>query len=132
MTDLVNNIVKEGCILDEWRMSFMVPVYKGKGNPLVCSSYKVIKLREQPMRVLERVLEKRIRCQVSIGKMQFSYMPYKGTTDTILIIRQVQWSHQTKKKLYYAFVDLEKVVDRVPREVAELEIDREVVHDRKK
>ena len=50
--------------------------------------------------------------------MQFGFMPGKGTTDAILIMRQVQEKHQAKKKkLYYAFVDLEKVFDRVPREV---------------
>ena len=118
MTDLINNIVKEGCIPDDWRKSILVPVYKGKGDPLVCGSYRAIKLLEQPMKVLERVLEKRIRCQVSIDNMQFGFMPGKGTIDAIFIMRQVQEKHQAKKKkLYYAFVDLEKAFDRVPREV---------------
>ena len=31
MTDLINNIVKEGCIPDDWRKCILVPVYKGKG-----------------------------------------------------------------------------------------------------
>ena len=42
------------------------------------------------MKVLERVLKKRIRCQVSINNMQFGFMPGKGTTDAIFIMRQVQ------------------------------------------
>ena len=119
MTDLINNIVKEGCILNDWRKSIVVPVYKGKGDPLVCGSYTAIKLLEQPMKVLEGVLDKRIIiCQVSIDNMQFGFMPGKGTTDAIFIMRQVQEKRQAnKKKLYYAFVDLEKAFDRVPREV---------------
>ena len=48
MTDLINNIVKEGCIPDDWRKSILVPVYTGKGDPLVYSSYRAIKLLEQP------------------------------------------------------------------------------------
>ena len=64
MTDLINNIVKEGCIPDDWRKSILVPVYKGKGDPLVCGSYRAIKLLEHLMKVLEIVLEKRIRCQL--------------------------------------------------------------------
>ena len=44
--------------------SILVPVYKGKGDPLVCGSYRAIKLLEQPMKVLERVLEKCVRCQL--------------------------------------------------------------------
>ena len=44
-------------------------------------------------------------------------MPGKGTTDAIFIMRKVEEKHQAKKKLYYAFADLEKKFDRVPREV---------------
>ena len=70
------------------------------------------------MKVLERVLEKKIRCQVPIDNMQFGFLSGKGTTDAIFIMRQVQEKHQAKKKkLYYAFMDLEKAFDRVPREV---------------
>ena len=57
-----------------------------QGDPLVCGSYKAIKLLEQPMKVLERVLEIRIRCQASIDNMQFGFMPGKGTTDVIFIM----------------------------------------------
>ena len=80
MIDL-NNIVKDGCIPDDWRKSILVlvPVYNEKGDPLVCGSYRAIKLLEQPMKVLERVLEKRIRCQVSIDNMQFGFMPGHGS-----------------------------------------------------
>ena len=54
---------------------------------------------------------------MSIDNIQFGFMPGKGTTDAIFTMRQVQEKHQAKKKkLYYAFVDLEKAFDRVPRE----------------
>ena len=46
MTDLINNIVKEGCIPDDWIKSILGPVYKGKGEPLVCVSNRAIKLLE--------------------------------------------------------------------------------------
>ena len=76
-----------------------------------------IKLLQQSMKVFERVLEKRIRCQVSIDNMHFGFMPGKVATYAIFIMRQVQEKHQANKKLYYAFVDLEKAFYRVPREV---------------
>ena len=71
-------------------------MYKGKGDPLVCGSYRAIKLLEQLMKVLERVLEKRIRCQVSIDNMQFGFMPGKGTTDAIFIMRK--YKRNTKQR----------------------------------
>ena len=68
------------------------------------------------MKVVERVLEWRVREQVDIDKMQFGFTSGKRTTDAIFVVRQVQEKFQ-KKNLYYAFVDLEKAFDRVPREV---------------
>jgi len=44
-------------------------------------------------------------------------MPGKGTTDAIFTVRQMQEKYGCKGKLYFAFADLEKAFDRVPREV---------------
>ena len=50
--------------------------------------------------------------------MQFGFMPGKGTTDAIFTVWQMQEKYGCKgKKLYIAFVDMEKAFDRVPREV---------------
>jgi len=118
LTELCNAIVSEGAIPDDWKGSITIPVYKGKGDPLECGSYRAIKLLEHAMKVVEKVLEKRIREQVKIDDMQFGFMSGKGTTDAIFVIRQMQEKHSAKgKNLYYAFVDLEKAFDRVPREV---------------
>ena len=50
--------------------------------------------------------------------MQFGFMPGKGTTDALFILRRMQEEFRGReKKLYMCFVDLEKVFDRVPRKV---------------
>ena len=65
------------------------------------------------------MLEKKIRCQVSIDSMEFGFMHGKGTTDAIFIMRQIPEKHQAKEiKMYYAFVDFEKAFDRVLKEVS--------------
>ena len=69
------------------------------------------------MKVIERVFERRIREKVKIDALQFG-KPGKGTTDAIFTVRQMQEKYRCKrKKLYFAFVDLEKAFERVPREV---------------
>jgi len=66
----------------------------------------------------ERVFERRIRAKVKIDVMQFGFMPGRGTTDAIFIVWQMQEKYGCEgKKLYFAFIDLEKAFDRVPREV---------------
>ena len=118
VTDLCNAIVRDGAIPSDWRKSLMVNVYKGKGDALECGSYRGIKLTDHVMKVLERVIEKRVRNIVDIDDMQFGFRPGRGTTDAMYIVRQVQERFlANKKELWIAFVDLEKAFDRVPREV---------------
>ena len=54
----LNNIVKEGCIPEDWKSSVVQPIYKGKGDPMECGG---IKLLEHAMKVVERIFEHRIQ-----------------------------------------------------------------------
>ena len=118
LTDLFNAIVKEGSIPADWKKSWMVSVYKGKGDALDCGSYRGIKLLDQAMKVFERVIERKMRNLVSLDDMQFGFRPGRSTTDAIFIVRQIQEKYLAQKKdLWIAFVDLEKAFDRVPRDV---------------
>jgi len=71
LLDLCNDIVKEGCIPEDWKSSVILPIYKGKGDPLECGSYRGIKLMEHAMKVVERIFEHRIRQQIEVDDMQF-------------------------------------------------------------
>ena len=114
MDDVCNVVVKDGKVLEDWR-SWMVNVYKGNmGDALSCGSYRDIKLLEHAKKVLERVIEGRVRKIVKIDSLQFGFMAGWSTTDAIFIVRQLQEKYLD---LWMAFVDLEKAFDRVPREV---------------
>jgi len=83
-----------------------------------CGSYRVIKLLEHAMKVVERIFENRIQQQIDIDDMQFGLTKGKGTTDAICIVRLMQKKFRAKgKQLYFGYVDLQKAFDRVPREV---------------
>ena len=87
---ICNRIVKEEAIPESWQMSELVPIYKGKGDVLECSSSRGIKLLEHGMKVAERVLERKLRQAVEIDKMRFGSRPGTGTTHAIFIARQLQ------------------------------------------
>ena len=72
--------------------SWLVNVYKGKGDALACGSYKGI-------------------------KDNFGFRPGRGMIDAIFIVRQMQKFLAKKKELWLVFVDLEKAFDRVHREI---------------
>ena len=87
VTDVCNSIVQEGKIPDDWKKSWMVTVYKGKGDALECGSYRGIKLLDHVMKVLEGVIEEKVRSKVVINDMQYGFRPGRGTTDAIFIMR---------------------------------------------
>ena len=59
-----------------------------------------------------------IRQMVSIDNSQFGFIPGRGITDAIFVVKQLQMKYlAANKTLYMAFVDLEKVFDRAPRKV---------------
>ena len=73
------------------------------------------------MKIVERVLENRIRGLVTIiDDMQCGFMPGKDTTHALFIFTRMQEEfREREQKLYMCFVDLEKTFDRVPRKVME-------------
>jgi len=90
--------VKEGNIPEDWKSSVVLPVYKGKGDPTECVSYRGIKLLEHAMKVVETIFEHRLRQQIEIDDMQFVLMKGKGTTDAIFMARQMQENFRVKGK----------------------------------
>ena len=69
LTSLWNLIVTQGRIPGDWKSSILLPVFKGKGDPMECGSYRAIKLLQHAMKVIERVFERRIREKVKIDAL---------------------------------------------------------------
>ena len=106
ITNLVNAIIRETSIPDDWLKSVMVNIYKGNGDALVQSNYRGLKLIDHGMKVVERVMDKFIRQSVNIHEMQFGFMPGRGTREAIFIVGQLQEKYLGKnKQVYFIFVD---------------------------
>ena len=88
------------------------------GDTLDRGNYPGLKLIEQVMKLLERIVDGLIRQVVSTDDSQFSFVLGRGTIDAIFVVRQLQEKYlAANKRLYMAFVDLEKAFDRVPPKV---------------
>ena len=61
--------------------SFILNLYKGKGEVLDRGNYHGLKLTV--MKLLEQVLEFFIHEMVNIDEIQLGFVPGRGTTDTI-------------------------------------------------
>ena len=62
-------------------------------------------------------MDKRVRGEVEVAEEQFGFMPGRGTTNAIFILRQMAEKYREKgRDLHMVFVDLEKAYGRVPKE----------------
>ena len=52
-----------------WKSSVVLPIYKGKGDPMEYGSYRGIKLLEHATKVVERIFKDIIRQQIDIDDM---------------------------------------------------------------
>ena len=85
-----------------------MPIFKGKGDVMNCGSCRGVKLLKHGMKIIERVLERRIRALVDFNKVQFGFVPGKGITDALYLVRRFQEHRAKDKRMYMCFVDLEK------------------------
>ncbi|XP_070017191.1 uncharacterized protein LOC142172467 [Nicotiana tabacum] len=61
-------------MLEEWRWSLIIPLYKNKGDIQDCNNYGGIKLLSHTIKIWERVVKRRVRRSVTISENQFSFM----------------------------------------------------------
>ena len=81
----MNLIIYEKNIPEDWKDSFIINCYKGKGDATDRGNYRGLKLLEHVMKILERVLESPIRSQVDINNIHVGFMPGRSTTTAIYI-----------------------------------------------
>ena len=64
----------------------------------------------------ERIIEARLRDRVEISKEQYEFMPGKGTTDAMFVLRMLMEKYREgQREQHCVFVDLEKAYNRVSR-----------------
>ncbi|GJU92804.1 cytochrome P450 714C2-like protein [Tanacetum coccineum] len=118
LTLLFNKTFLRAKMLEEWRRSKVIPIYKNMGNAQTCSNYRGIKLLSHTMKLWERVIERRLRRETKVSENQFGFMSGWSLMEAIHIIRSLMEKYRERQKdLHLAFLDLEKAYDSVPREL---------------
>ena len=81
MVELSQSMLDGRVLPDEWALSVVIPIFKGKGDAMNCGAYRGVKLR-----------------MVKVDEMQFGVMPGKGTIDAVFILRRLQEEYFDKEK----------------------------------
>lgn len=66
----------------------MIPVFKEKGNVQERGNYRGINLLSHTLKIWDRVVGTRLRMEVEVSSGQFGFIPGRGTTNPIFILRQ--------------------------------------------
>ena len=87
-------------LLEEWILRSLVTVFRGKGDPLNPNSYRGIKLLEYAFKLREG-LDGRLRKVVDIDKMQYGFMPGRGTIDPVFVLRRFVKNSEPKISCFF-------------------------------
>lgn len=118
LLEIYNKAWKEEQFPSDWEKALIVPIYK-KGDNKDCNNYRGITLLCTAMKVLETIIDKKIRpiLDNTLEESQSGFRKGRSAQDHIFTIKQIiEKRTQQQKKTYLAFIDLEKAFDRVPRE----------------
>ena len=86
-----------GVITSDWEESFLLNLYNGKSGALDRGNYSGLKLTDEGIKLLERVLH------LWDVNMQVGLVPGRGITDAIFVVCQLQEKYITANKLLYFF-----------------------------
>lgn len=107
-----------GRVPEEWTMAIIVPLNKGKGCRDLCTNYRGISLLSIPGKVYGTVIIERIKepTRTIIGEEQGAFLEGRGCIDQIHTVRMIAEKYiGRRKRLYAAFMVLEKAYDTVDR-----------------
>ena len=108
---LLNTCTREGKIPEEWRTGLIVPsCRKRKGNVYYPGKYQSIMLLSHVVKVLERILDGRIRriVECEMGKEQQGFRRGRGMADGMFTLKQlVEKKLEGQKNMALGFIDLE-------------------------
>ena len=117
MKKIIDEIWTTGHWPAQWVISELVPLPKVPGTQ-DCTKYRTVSLISHASKILLEIMRKRLQHYLTpeIAEEQFGFTPGKGTTDAILIARNIIQKvakKQDEDKVWFLLVDYSKAFDTV-------------------
>ncbi|CAG5015441.1 unnamed protein product [Parnassius apollo] len=87
LTNHYNGILSKRIKPDQWRLSIITSVYKGRGSVHDCGNYRGIKVTSHTMKPFERIIDTSIRQECTLSDSQYGFQPGRVTMDPIFALR---------------------------------------------
>lgn len=111
--EILNKIHKKEEIPDSWLEGQIKRLYKGKGMKGKCSNERGITLASNIGKVYERIINERVKKQVTITDTQAGGTEGNATVDHLITLKQtIQEIRNRNKTAYIVFLDVQKAYDK--------------------
>lgn len=112
LTAVLQSVMEKEKMPDDRRDSFLIPIFKNKGDIQDCANYRGIKFTSHTLKIWERILDNRLRKKGTASDQQFGFIPGRSTSDAIFALCQLMEKYRDgQKELHCAFIDLAKAYD---------------------
>ena len=98
-------------IPEDWRLGIIVLIWKWKDHYMDPDKYRGITILSQVLKLLERIMDKRLRSQVEheIGEEQQGFRKGRSTSDGMFALRQkIEKTLERGENMAIGFGDLNK------------------------
>ncbi|XP_031339654.1 uncharacterized protein LOC116168122 [Photinus pyralis] len=108
---------EEERVPQDWEIGVIVPVHK-KGDNKDCNNYRGITLISTVMKIYEQILNKKltVSTEQTLTDTQSGFRKGRSVQDHIFTIKQMIEKKKLGGKVYFAFIDLVKAFDSIPRD----------------
>ena len=122
LSDIINLSFEKGIYIDKLKISRIVPIYKEKGDKLLCKNYRPISLLSNINKIYEKLMHKRLYSffedQNLIFKNQFGFRKHHSTTHALTdLTEDIRQAIDSNKYACGIFVDLQKAFDTVDHNI---------------
>ena len=117
LLEIYKKVSKEERIPKDWEVGLILPIFK-KGDKRECKNYRGITLTSTVLKVYEHILEKKLReiAEPTLKEAQSGFRKSRSVQDHIFTLKEIITKTLEKKRTaHFAFIDLEKAFDTVPR-----------------
>lgn len=118
LRQIYNKVWNEEKVPSDWTLGVILPIHK-KGDRKECNNYRGITILSTAVKVFEQIIERKLRSitEASLSNSQSGFRKGRSTQDNIFTIKEIINKTLThNKEAYFAFLDMEKAFDRVPRQ----------------